>query len=243
MRISWIATDWFRSDTYYASGGWRATWAGEGGGVLLNQCPHQLDLLQWLCGMPVRINGFCGLGKRHRIEVEDEVTVYMEYANGATGVFITSTGEAPGTNRLEIAGDSGKIVLEGGRLQFWHNKVPASRFSRISKETFRKPDVDFSETAFDEKDTGQHGAVIANFVEAILDGVPTVAPAREGVRSVELANAALYSSITGAPVELPLDGRVYERMLKRLIRDSKVSKAAGGRKAAGRSTRRIGGRR
>ena len=101
-RVNWIITDWFRTQSYYDGGGWRATWGGEGGGVLINQCPHQLDLLQWLCGKPSSIRAFCGIGKRHHIEVEDEVTAYLEYDNGATGVFITSTGEAPGTNRLEI---------------------------------------------------------------------------------------------------------------------------------------------
>ena len=101
-RIIWIITDWYRSQSYYDSGGWRATWAGEGGGVLINQCPHNLDLWQWICGMPARIRAFCSYGKYHDIEFEDDVTAYMEYENGATGVFITTTGEAPGPTVLRF---------------------------------------------------------------------------------------------------------------------------------------------
>ena len=141
IRVNWIITDWFRTEAYYASGGWRATWKGEGGGVLLNQCPHNLDLVQWLAGMPARVRGFCQLGRYHQIEVEDNVTVYFEYPNGATGVFITSTGEAPGANRLEIAGTRGRLVLEQGRLSFLRNELPMDEFSRTSKAGFARPDT------------------------------------------------------------------------------------------------------
>jgi predicted dehydrogenase len=219
IRITWIITNWFRTDAYYASGSWRATWAGEGGGVLLNQCPHQLDLWQWLFGMPARVQAVCAFGKHHRIEVEDEVTAYLEYANGATGVFITSTGEAPGTNRLEIAGDMGKVVVEGGKIQFTRNEVSARQFCRTSPALFAQPavwDIDIPVSG----SGGQHAEIIQNFVDAILDGEPLLAPAREGIHSVELANAMLYSSLTGKPVELPLDGRAFERTLRKLIRDA-----------------------
>ena len=116
-RTNWIITNWFRSQTYYDSGGWRATWAGEGGGVLINQCPHNLDLWQWICGMPNKVQAFMGFGKWHNIEVEDDVTAYVEYPNGATGVFITTTADAPGTNRLEVTGTRGKVIMEDGKLR------------------------------------------------------------------------------------------------------------------------------
>src|SRR5436190_18814982 len=132
-RVSWIITDWYRTEAYYASGGWRATWKGEGGGVLLNQCLHQLDTLQWLCGMPSRVRGFCQLGRFHNIEVEDNATAYLEWKNGATGVFVTSTGEAPGTHRFEIAGTRGKLVLENNRLQLTRNEADMIGFSRKAK--------------------------------------------------------------------------------------------------------------
>jgi len=222
-RVNWIITDWFRTEFYYASGTWRATWAGEGGGVLLNQCPHNLDLFQWICGMPSRVRGFCGLGKHHRIEVEDEVTAYFEYPNGATGVFVTTTGEAPGSNRLEIAGENGRIVAEGGCVQFRRNEMPMTKFSREVKAAFATPEVwniDIPVRGYG----GQHLEIKQNFVDAILDGAPLVAPAREGIRSVELANAMLFSSLTGKTVDLPLNGKVYEKTLKQLIRKSKVVK-------------------
>ena len=219
LRISWIITEWFRTEAYYASGGWRATWAGEGGGVLLNQCPHNLDLLQWICGMPNKVRGFCSFGKRHNIEVEDEVTAYLEYPGGCTGVFVTSTGEAPGANRFEIAGDNGKLVLEDGRLTFTRNKVPATEFLETSQASFAKPDVEVVNFQI-EGSGGQHLEILDNFADAILEGAEPIASAEEGIHSVELANAMLYSSLLGQPVELPLDGEAFERELKKLIASS-----------------------
>ena len=140
-RVNWIITDWFRTETYYSSGGWRATWKGEGGGVLLNQCPHNLDILTWLVGAPSKVRGFCQLGRFHNIEVEDDVTAYLEWANGATGVFITSTGEAPGSNRLEIVGERGKLVVENQKVSFTRNETSMLEFSKTSKAGFAKPDV------------------------------------------------------------------------------------------------------
>jgi predicted dehydrogenase len=223
-RVNWIITDWFRTEAYYASGTWRATWKGEGGGVLLNQCPHNLDLLQWMTGMPARMRGYCTLGKYHNIEVEDEVTAYMEYANGATGVFVTSTGEAPGTNRLEISGDKGKVVVEGEKVIVTRNQIPMREFCKTSPERFARPPATVSELPFKGKGA-QHIEITQNFVDAILDGAPLIAPAEEGIRSVELANAMLYSSSIGKAVSLPLDGKAYEKFLKGLIRNSKLEKA------------------
>jgi predicted dehydrogenase len=225
LRISLMITTWFRTQTYYDSGGWRATWAGEGGGVLLNQSPHNLDLLQWICGMPSKVWATCHLGKRHDIEVEDEVTAYLEYPDGCTGVFITSTGEAPGSNRFEIAGENGKLVLEDGRLTLTRNEVPATEFLRTSEELFAKPGV--SVETFDIEGHGrQHIEIMENFGDSILEGEALIAPAKEGIHSVELANAMLYSSLTGEPVDLPLDGAAFEQELKRLIATSAFVKPA-----------------
>src|SRR5206468_3014130 len=194
VRMSWIITDWYRTEAYYASGGWPATWRGEGGGVLLNQCLHNLDVMAWLLGLPTRVRGFCQLGRYHNIEVEDNVTAYLEYPNGATGVFITSTGEAPGTNRLEVTGENGKLVYENDTLTFWKNEIPTSEFSRTTKEQFAAPpcrEVKFDITGHG----GQHVEVLQNFIDAILNGQPLIAPAADGIHSVELANAMLYSSL------------------------------------------------
>lgn len=219
QRVSWTVTHWFRPDAYYASAPWRGTWAGEGGGVLLNQCPHQLDLFQWFFGMPQRVRAFCHFGKYHRIEVEDEVTAYLEYDSGLTGVFIASTGEAPGSNRLEIAGDNGRLVAEHNVLTFTRNEVPTSQFNRLTKELFPTIPTQTTSTTIPSF-AGQHMAIVRNFVDAILDGAPLIAPAAEGIRSVELGNAMLLSSLQNRTVELPLDGAVFEKELQRLIAKS-----------------------
>jgi predicted dehydrogenase len=222
-RVSWIMTDWFRTEAYYASGGWRATWKGEGGGVLLNQCPHNLDMLSWLVGRPARVRGFCQLGRFHNIEVEDNVTAYLEWPNGATGVFITSTGEAPGTNRLELVGERGKVTLENNKISFIRNEISMLQYSKTSKAGFARPEFWNIEVPYDSSG-GQHHEITQNFVDAILDGSALIAPAAEGTTSVELANAILYSSLEGRTIDLPLDGEVYERKLTQLIKESRFEK-------------------
>jgi predicted dehydrogenase len=223
VRLSWLITDWFRTEAYYASGGWRATWRGEGGGVLLNQCLHNLDVIAWLVGMPARVRGFCQLGRYHNIEVEDNVTAYLEYPNGATGVFVTSTGETPGTNRFEIAGTRGKVVLENNRLSFTRNEVDMIQWSRAATVGFSKPDVWNVEIPFDTS-PNPHALLLQNFVDAILDGTPLLVPGEEGLYSVELANVMLYSSLIGQTVELPMDGAAFEKKLQQLIAESKFEK-------------------
>ena len=225
IRVNWIITDWFRTQYYYDCGGWRATWSGEGGGVLLNQCPHNLDLMQWLFGMPVQVRAFCDLGRFHHIEVEDSVTAYLKYPNGATGVFVTTTGEAPGTNRLEVAGDRGKVVLENGQLIWTRNTVSLADFRANKQDMWARPETWKVEIPCNGSG-GQHDAIMQNYVDAILDGVPLIAPAEEGLKSVELCNSMLYSSFTGKTVDLPLDPAAYERHLKKLIKNSTFKKNA-----------------
>ena len=220
IRVNWIITDWFRTEAYYASSDWRATWKGEGGGVLLNQCPHQLDLMQWLFGMPLKVRAFCEFGSRHDIEVEDQVTAYMEFPGGVSGVFIASTGEAPGTNRLEIACERGKVVLENGKLTWTRTEQMVSEFNKTSPLGFALPD--FWNVDIPVSSSGsQHLGITQNFVDAILDGTPLIAPAEEGIKSVELANAMIYSSLTESTVEMPMDSAAYESKLNELIASSK----------------------
>jgi predicted dehydrogenase len=226
-RINWIITDWFRTENYYASGGWRATWGGEGGGVLLNQCPHNLDLFQWIFGLPDKVRGFCKIGRYHNIEVEDDVTAYFEYKNGTTGVFITSTGEAPGTNRLEITGERGKLVLENNELNYSRNIVPMSEFCATSTGHFSRPEVWKVQIPSPANHGEQHTGILKNFTNAILNGEKLLAPAPEGIRSVELGNAILMSHFTGQTVDLPLSGLKYEKLLKTLIAKSTFKKKAG----------------
>ena len=220
-RMSWLITDWYRTQYYYDSGAWRATWAGEGGGVLLNQCPHQLDLLQWLCGLPVKVQAHCHEGKWHDIEVEDDVTAYLEFENGATGVFVTTTGDAPGTNRLEITGTLGKAVCENDTLTFWRNAVDEREWCVTCKEGFRKPDVEKTVVETDGLNP-QHPAVLNAFAAHILRGEPLVADGREGLRGLTLSNAMHLSAWLGKEVTLPFDEQLFSDLLAEKRRTSRL---------------------
>ena len=223
-RVNWIITDWFRTQTYYNSGTWRATWAGEGGGVLLNQCPHQLDLMQWFFGMPATVTAKVFFGKYHDIEVEDEVSAIFEYPDGKTGVFVTSTGEAPGTNRLEIAAERGRLVLENGKLSFLRNEIPMSEFCRTSKTTMSFPDRWNIDIPVNGTNPTMHRDIIENFAEAILHDTPLYAPAAEGINSLELGNAMLLSQLKGSSVSLPLKAEEFGAELEKLIANSRKGK-------------------
>lgn len=207
-RTNWIITDWYRTQAYYDSGNWRATWAGEGGGVLLNQCPHNLDLWQWICGMPSKVTAFCHNGKWHNIEVEDDVTAYVEYPNGATGVFVTTTADAPGTNRFEITLEKGKLVCENDKLVLYRLDQNEREFCFSAKEGFGKPGCEAVELETDGENP-QHVGVLRAFTGAILNGTPLVADGCEGIRGLTLSNAMHLSSWLGKTVELPLDEELF----------------------------------
>jgi predicted dehydrogenase len=224
-RVNWIITDWYRTQAYYTSGGWRATYKGEGGGVLSNQCPHNLDLMQWLFGMPVKVRGHIGIGKWHDIEVEDAVTAYLEYGNGATGVFITTTGEFPGTNRLEVTGDRGKVIAEHGKLTFVRTTQSVREHCSTTKVVWSSPETWNIEIPV--KDSGdQHVGILNNFADAVLDGTPLIAQAVDGIHSVELGNAMVLSSVLDKTLSLPLDTKLVEREYKKLIASSKYEQKA-----------------
>ena len=225
-RVNWIITDWFRSQAYYDSGDWRASWRGEGGGVLLNQCPHQLDLMQWFFGMPNKVTATLTLGKYHDIEVEDDVTAVLEYPNGATGVFIATTGEAPGTNRLEIAAERGRLVYEDGKLNFKRNEIPTAKFCKETKTQFNRPDIWNVDIPVNNDGSHQHRDIIENFCNAILKGDALIAPATEGIRGLELGNAMLLSGLKKKPVELPMDAQEFAKIMDKLIAKSRYVKKA-----------------
>ncbi|MBR2020289.1 MAG: Gfo/Idh/MocA family oxidoreductase [Clostridia bacterium] len=213
-RSVWIITNWYRKQSYYDSGNWRATWSGEGGGVLMNQAPHNLDLWQWICGMPVQVQASCDVGKYHDIEVEDDATLFVRYENGATGVFITSTGDYPGTNRLEITGTRGKIVIEGGTLTLQTLSVDERTYCFGTD-----PEKPTWETAVieDEKING-HRAVLANFARSIRYGDALIARGEEGLNELTLCNAAYLSAWTGESVSLPMDDEAYQAALEERVR-------------------------
>jgi predicted dehydrogenase len=215
-RVSWIVTNWYRTQSYYDSGDWRASWDGEGGGVLLNQCPHNLDLLQWICGMPEKVRAFCHNGKWHDIEVEDDVTAYLEYPNGATGTFITSTGDAPGTNRFEISLEKGKLVYEEGKELILHElEINEREFCKIAKGGFDQPPV--AEIKLETDGTNeQHVGVLKAFAGKLLQGTPLVAEGIEGIHGLTLSNAMHLSSWLDKTITLPMnEGLFLDELNKR----------------------------
>lgn len=222
-RTVWIITNWFRTQHYYNSGDWRATWSGEGGGVLLNQAPHNLDLWQWICGMPESVTAFCDVAKYHNIEVEDDATIFTRYKNGATGVFMTSTGEYPGTNRLEISGDLGKIVLEGGILKWYKLKEPIRQIIAESHKDFAE--FDYEEIKQDKPETS-HKGILQNFTNAILSGEELISPGTDGINELTLSNAAYLSQWQGnIEITLPFDSELYDGLLAEKAKQSKFHAA------------------
>ena len=226
QRVNWTITDWFRTQYYYDSGSWRATWQGEGGGVLINQCPHQIDLVQWIVGeMPTTVRGFCQYGKWHDIEVEDEVTAFFTYKNGATGVFITTTGEAPGVNRLEISGTKGRLVCEHYKLTFIKNEVDSQEYSKTTPLPFTPPKTEIIEVELDGKNE-QHAGIINNFTNAILGIEEQFVEGVEGIKGVELMNAIELSGWqNGAEIVLPVDEDLYLEELNKRRATSRLKDA------------------
>ena len=225
-RINWEVTNWYRSQSYYDSGDWRATWRGEGGGVLFNQCPHQLDLLSWVTGMmPSRVHSFCHFGKWHDIEVEDDVTAYLEYDNGATGVFVTSTGDTPGTNRFEILGNNGKLVAErvgkDMKLTFYKLETPEREFNATYTGGFGEPKYETIEVETDGQNP-QHVGIFNNFANAVLGLEPLFVDGKEGINGVQLMDSMLLSTWLGKTVELPIDDELYLSELQKRIATGRV---------------------
>ncbi len=224
-RVSWIVTDWYRSQAYHDSCTWRSTWKTEGGGTLINQNPHQLDLWQWMFGMPDRIMSHVSFGKYYDIEVEDDVTAFMEYKNGMTGVYITSTGEAPGENRLEISCDRGLLIVEKGKITFRRNTVSEREFNKNNTAPFGVPECWDCTIPVDSHGGEQHVGILKNFCSAILDGTPLLAPGYEGIRGLTISNAIHYSAWTGGWADVQnFPAEEFYQLLQDKIKHSTVVK-------------------
>ncbi|MCY0874946.1 MAG: Gfo/Idh/MocA family oxidoreductase [Firmicutes bacterium] len=221
IRATWINTKWFRTQAYYDSGSWRATWEGEGGGILTNQCPHNLDMYQWLFGLPQRIRGHAHIGKYHDIEVEDEVTAYFEHENGMIGHFIVSTAESPGTNRLEVVGEYGKLVFEDDQLRLWRNEQSMLVYSRETDAIWGRIQANVETIDVNRDVPSGHGLVAAQFVDAIVDHTSLIAKGHEGLGSVTLANGIMLSSFLDRVIELPFDPALFEAELQARIEASR----------------------
>lgn len=220
-RTHWTMTNWFRPEIYFQVSDWRATWKGEGGGLLVNQCIHNLDIFQWICGMPSEVTAFCEFGKYHQIEVEDEVTAYLRYSNQATGVFVGSTGEAPGVNRFDIIADKGSLHFDSGRLTQKLNQQSTAEFNQTTHNMFGMPETEQSDQTPSEK-VNQHAIVMNNFVQAILNDVPLLVPAEQGLASLDIANAMLLSTWQQKNVTLPLDRAEYQQHLTEKVARSQL---------------------
>ena len=233
-RVTWIITSWWRTQKYYDSSAWRATWAGEGGGVLVNQAPHQLDLLQWLCGMPSLMEAHLKYGSHRDITVEDDVTAYFEYPNGATGTFITCTHDALGTDRLEIHGDNGKIIITDSKCvtvkkmdkpeDVWNHELDFRQMLALVKgQTQQKL---YTEETFECPETWdqQHIDVLINFTNAIAKGEELIAPGAEGIKAVEIANAMFLSDWLGHAVTIPVDDELFYAKLQEKVQEEKNRK-------------------
>ena len=216
-RTSWIINSWYRSQNYYDSGAWRATWSGEGGGVLLNQCPHQLDLWQWICGMPSKVYTKMHFGKWHDIEVEDDVTTYVEYPNGAVGTFTTTTGDAHGANRFEITLDRARIVCEGTTIKIWEFEIPTSEHIKTSIG-FAQPTILAEHVINCTGSNEQHNGVLKAFAAAILRDEPMTADGTEGINGLTLSNAMHLSAWLNKDIEIATfdDELYYNELMKRV---------------------------
>jgi predicted dehydrogenase len=232
-RTNWIITTWWRPQGYYEQSAWRATWGGEGGGVLVNQAPHQLDLWQWICGIPKSVYAKVAYGFRRDIAVEDEVTAVVDYGDGVTGVFITAVHDLVGTDRFEILGDNGKIVVEDSKTAtVTRLKKPERELSesmdmqdvmRLFTGQLNTADYYSSEVIeFPSEWGAQHAGVLENFAANILDGTPLIAPGSDGINGVRLANAIHLSSWTGSEVPLDFDEDEYLTELNQRIREEGI---------------------
>lgn len=220
-RIQWTVTNWYRPQSYHDSGAWRSTWKDEGGGTLINQNPHQLDLWQWMFGMPSRLMAHMSFGKYYNIEVEDDVTAFMEYDNGTTGVYITSTGESPGTNRLEVACDMGRVIAENDRLFFDRNEISEREFNKISNKVFGGNPYWKSEFPFGSSGT-YHIGILNDFANVLKNGGELLASGYEGINGLTISNAMHYSAFTGGWADVknfPHDE--FYKLLKERIDNSK----------------------
>lgn len=213
LRVIWIEP-WFRTEAYYRSASWRGTWKGEGGGVLMNQAPHTLDLMCYLAGMPVKVWGWTRT-LRHGMECEDTAQAMFELANGSPGYFATNTIEAGQKPLFKIIGDRATLEIEPTRLHLTRFEPDSDTFMRTSPEMFASPQSETETIEFSGTGDG-HLDVYRDLQRAIVTGTKPRTDGRETMRSLELANAIILSSYSGQPVTLPLDRAAYSELLQSL---------------------------
>lgn len=210
---------YYRTWYYHKSGSWRSSWKGEGGGALLNQGQHLLDIWQWLFGMPDSLYAMIPYGKYNDFSVDDEATILMKYPDKKTAVLILTTGEGTWTERMEIAGSKGTLILEDNHLTLHLYDQDLDDYKKTAACSSRE---EFKEKVLEEvfpEDQEPYEEMLTDFAQAVLKKRPVRVNGLEGLNSLELTNAAYLSAWTGETVALPLDAERYERELEKRITD------------------------
>jgi len=240
FRVQMICSNWYRTQAYYNSGAWRGTWDGEGGGVLLNQAPHSLDLFQWICGLPKRVIATVDT-REHRIEVENTANAILDYGNGKTGYIYATTAEAPGMEQLIVAGYKGTLIAADGKLRFGKLSAHLKKHMLQNRAHMEMPRCDWKDVPL-PKIAGTHIAIVRAFVGHILRGTDMAATGKEGINELELSNAIHLSGFTGKPVDIPVDAAKIERLLNKLVRERGSGKGGNLRRQANAQLKRLLGR-
>jgi len=205
----------YRSQGYYNSAAWRGTWAGEGGGVLMNQAPHFLDVFQWLGGMPAAVQGSVA-NLMHDIEVEDSATAVLEYKDGARGIIHCDTVQTPTFQHIEVWGDKGALLLRDNKLTYQHFDTPLKESSDVETGVSSKGPEALTEAIEVEDRPAVHGDAIDDFARALIEGRDPAVPGAEAVKSLELAAAIILSGCRRERVDLPVDRQAYDDLLSEL---------------------------
>lgn len=208
-----------RTQAYYNAGGWRATWRGEGGGVLINQSPHMTDIFVQLAGLPEKVRGRVST-RMHDIEVEDCADALLTYKDGGIGYIYASTIEPGGEGRIELFCENGRLLVTGGDVKLWEYKPAVSEFIRGATDMWARHKAEPVPVEF-AKEWPNHKAVMKNFARHILFGEELLCSGESGLGQLELANAIILSGKTGKEVTLPLNRGAYDRLLKKLRESGK----------------------
>ena len=240
FRAQMICSSWYRAQSYYDSGSWRGTWDGEGGGILINQAPHSLDLFQWIAGMPRAVRATADT-RHHKIEVENTANAVLDYGDGRTGYIYATTAEAPGLEQLMVCGDKGTLVAEGGKLRLAKLAMPLKKHLLSTPHGFQAPDFQWQDVELPATE-GKHIVITRAFVAHILKGKPLAASGAEGLNELELSNAVYISAYRNKTVELPVDAREMEKVLDQLVKARSTGRGGNLRAQAGKDLKRLLGK-
>ena len=216
-QVIWVANFWYRPAYYHHASGWRSSWSGEGGGLLINQCQHLLDMWNWLFGQPCEVSARLGYGCYSDIDVDDKASLFFRHENGMWGTFLSSSGDSPGTNRLEILGEMGKLVVEDNRyFTIYKNEISTTEVSKTSQEMY--PKIPYVEERREVEQTeSEYTVILQNFIDAMEGREKPLAALCDGRRALENCNAAYLSDWQQKPLQIPCDCKAYDFELQKKI--------------------------